>query len=86
MNNNATFTPAASSDIEVLLRFNRELNEYDGTPFDEARTRMALANLIGRPDLGEVWLIGVAGRPAGGLPGADLGLQPGVWRARCLPR
>lgn len=66
-NETAIFTPAQPADIELLLRFNRELNEVDGTPFHEARTRTALINLIGRPDLGKVWLIGAAGRPAGYL-------------------
>lgn len=67
MSDNVTFTPAESSDIELLIRFNRDLNEYDGTPFNEDRTRTALKNFIGRPDLGGVWLINVAGRPVGYL-------------------
>lgn len=67
INNTATFSLAQPADIELLLRFNRALNEYDGTPFDEQRTRIALQNLIGHPDLGGVWLINAAGRPIGYL-------------------
>lgn len=67
INEIAAFTPAQPADIGLLLRFNRELNEHDGAPFDEARTCTALKNLIGRPDLGGIWLIGVAGRPVGYL-------------------
>lgn len=67
MSNPVTFSPAESSDLESLLHFSRELNEVDGTPFDEARTRTALINLIDRPDLGGVWLIRAAGQPVGYL-------------------
>lgn len=63
----ATFRPAGPADVELLLRFNRELNEVDGTPADEPRTRRALEDLIGRPELGGVWLICDEGRPAGYL-------------------
>ncbi len=51
------FSAATTAAIPQLLQFNRELNEYDGTPFDEERTRAALEKLLVDTTLGEVWLI-----------------------------
>lgn len=51
------FSAATTGDTPRLLRFNRELNEYDGTPFDEERTRATLEKLLANTTFGEVWLI-----------------------------
>lgn len=60
-----SFKPARPEDLELLLRFSRELAEHDGTPFKADRTRQALRNLIGRSDWGGVWLIYRQEQPVG---------------------
>ena len=63
----ANFRPAEAADFDALLPMIRALCEQDGTPFDEARVRRALALGIADESLGRVWLIEWAGEPAGYL-------------------
>lgn len=52
-----SFKPVELSDIDALLIFIQEYYDYDRHPFEAARTRTALENLICHPDWGRVWLI-----------------------------
>lgn len=52
-----SFKPVELSDIDALLIFIQEYYEYDNHPFEAARTRTAVDNLIRHPDWGWVWFI-----------------------------
>lgn len=60
-----TFRPVEVSDFDALLPMIRALCESDGTPFDEAKVRGALARLVADESLGRVWLIESGGEAAG---------------------
>jgi ribosomal protein S18 acetylase RimI-like enzyme len=53
----ATFRIAARADIDLLVRFMRELYEHDRLPFDEPAARQALERILQDHALGRVWLI-----------------------------
>ncbi|RJP79929.1 MAG: GNAT family N-acetyltransferase [Candidatus Zixiibacteriota bacterium] len=64
----ASFRPADESDIDRLTAFIQAFYAEDGDiPFVEAEVRRAVAELIGNPDLGAVWIIEAAGQAAGYL-------------------
>jgi GNAT superfamily N-acetyltransferase len=51
------FRLAARGDIDLLVRFMRELYEHDHLPFDEAAARQAMEKILQDHSLGRVWLI-----------------------------
>jgi GNAT superfamily N-acetyltransferase len=53
----ATCTAAAAADLPALLEMMRDYYAYDRIPFDEGVARAALANLLGDPSLGRIFLI-----------------------------
>ena len=59
------FRPAEASDANALLPMIRALCEHDGTPFDEAGVRRALAQVVADDSLGRVWLAEWGNDPAG---------------------
>ena len=59
------FRPATAADADTLLPMIRALCEHDGTPFDEAGVRRALAQVIADDSLGRVWLAVRGNEPAG---------------------
>jgi GNAT superfamily N-acetyltransferase len=54
---NTTFRIAARADIDLLVRFMRELYEHDRLPLDEPAARQALERILHDHLLGRVWLI-----------------------------
>jgi ribosomal protein S18 acetylase RimI-like enzyme len=63
----AIFTPAAVSDIELLVPLMREFYAFDHIAFDERDARAALLQLLGDARLGRVYLISAGGEAAGYL-------------------
>ncbi len=53
----AKFRPARDADIGLLVTMMREFYAIDAYPFDAEVARRALADLVGDPALGCVWLI-----------------------------
>jgi diamine N-acetyltransferase len=56
---------AQHTDTETLIPMMRGLYAYDGSKFDEANARAALAGLLDDPTLGRVWLTLGDGTPIG---------------------
>lgn len=56
---------AGTADAPRLLEMMREFYAADALSFEEARAGRALMELVGNPSLGRVWLIEIAGQPAG---------------------
>jgi ribosomal protein S18 acetylase RimI-like enzyme len=52
-----TFRIAAHADIDLLVRFMRELYEHDHLPFDGPAARLAMEKILQDHSLGRVWLI-----------------------------
>jgi ribosomal protein S18 acetylase RimI-like enzyme len=61
----ATWREASAGEAPLLLELMREFYASDHLSFEEERARRALAELLTNPSLGRVWLIEMAGRPAG---------------------
>lgn len=60
------FSAAAPSDIDLVLRFMRDLYEHDGSiAFNDTRARAAVERLISCPDHGRLWVIIESERPVG---------------------
>lgn len=60
-----SFRLAELGDVERIVRFHVALNAYDGTVADPARAQAGLELLLGREDLGGVWLICADETPVG---------------------
>ncbi len=61
-----TFRPAASDDLESLLRFSEALYREDGTVlFERERALAGFRQLVGSESFGRVWMIDVDGRAVG---------------------
>lgn len=58
---------AGRADLPDLARFIQAYYRHDGIPFDLYRLERGLVPLLGREDLGRVWIIDVNGVPAGYL-------------------
>jgi ribosomal protein S18 acetylase RimI-like enzyme len=52
-----TFRIAARADIDLLVRFMRELYEHDHLPFDEPAAHRALEKMLRDQSFGRVWLV-----------------------------
>lgn len=61
----AAFRPAAETDVPRLAALMPDLYSYDGHAPDTASWAAAVAELIGTPGLGSVWLIETDGELAG---------------------
>ncbi len=58
---------ARREDLPDLARFIQGYYRFEGIPFDLYRVERGLVPLLGREDLGRVWLIDVNGAPVGYL-------------------
>lgn len=52
-----TFKIAESTDLDILMKLNKEFCEVDNHPFDDSSICIALSNLLQEKSLGRVWLI-----------------------------
>lgn len=60
------FSSAAPSDIDLILRYMRDLYDHDGSMvFNEMRARAAVEHLISCPGHGKLWVIIESERPVG---------------------
>jgi ribosomal protein S18 acetylase RimI-like enzyme len=56
---------ATREQVDLLEVFVEEFYREERIPFEARTTREALATLIGKPELGSVWLIEIGPAPAG---------------------
>jgi GNAT superfamily N-acetyltransferase len=63
----AAFREAHLTDLGLVLDLVREFTALQTYPFDEPRTRRALAELLASPSLGRIWLTETEGRVVGYL-------------------
>ncbi|MGC8509952.1 MAG: GNAT family N-acetyltransferase [Acidimicrobiales bacterium] len=56
---------AGTDDQDALLQLIRDFNREDDHDHDEERVRRALGPLLEDDQLGQVWIVDVAGRPRG---------------------
>lgn len=59
--------PARLEHLDVITEMVREYHAYDHLEFDEALTRRVLAQLMGDPSLGRLWVVESDSRIAGYL-------------------
>lgn len=62
---NPGFLPLDPSRIDRVLELMAQLYRHDGIPFDPARARRAIDELLANPQWGGIWWIAVDGEPAG---------------------
>jgi GNAT superfamily N-acetyltransferase len=63
----ATFLPLTSPEIPRVLGLMSQLYAQDAIPWNEDRSRRAIADLLASPELGGIWLIQVDGTTVGYL-------------------
>ena len=56
---------ATLADIDVILQFMRELNDFEHHPFDPSAAHRALEEFFSDPSFGVLWLICDGPRPVG---------------------
>ena len=66
-NLNPVLRTARREDLPDLARFIQGYYRFEGIPFDLYRVERGLVPLLGREDLGRVWLIDANDRPVGYL-------------------
>lgn len=64
---NTIFDLAGPADLELLAGMMREFYAHEELPIDLDRARAALAQLVGDPALGRVWVMRRGGEPIGYL-------------------